>query len=152
MILRTCPYQILKHKQCSHFLKTISSILNWLISRVKDHLNLREKSYHSIFNAINAMMIYPSALCSWFFNMYIRYKINSTQIYTYLCEECVCWVTTFMIYKFLIRPYTMNGAHSSQGYHTMHSVNRSFIIRAGVCRPCVEIELTATKKTATDGN
>ena len=25
-------------------------------------------------------------------------------------------------------------------------------IRAGVCRPCVETELTATKKSATDGN
>ena len=24
--------------------------------------------------------------------------------------------------------------------------------RAGVCRPCVETELTATKKSATDGN
>ena len=37
MILRICPYQILKNKQCSHFLKTILSILNWLISRVKIH-------------------------------------------------------------------------------------------------------------------
>ena len=34
MILRICPYQILKYKQCSHFLKTILSIVNWLISRV----------------------------------------------------------------------------------------------------------------------
>ena len=25
-------------------------------------------------------------------------------------------------------------------------------VRAGVCRPCVETELTATKKSATDGN
>ena len=25
-------------------------------------------------------------------------------------------------------------------------------IRAGVCRPCVETELTATKKSETDGN
>ena len=25
-------------------------------------------------------------------------------------------------------------------------------LRAGVCRPCVETELTATKKSATDGN
>ena len=54
----------------------------------------REKSY-SIFNAINTMMIYPSAHCSWFFNMCTRYIINSTQIYTYICEECVSWVTTF---------------------------------------------------------
>ena len=38
MILRICPYQILKHKQCSHFPKTILSILNWLISRVKNHV------------------------------------------------------------------------------------------------------------------
>ena len=35
-----------------------------------------------------------SALCSWFFDMYTRYRINSTQIYTYICEEDVCWVTT----------------------------------------------------------
>ena len=26
------------------------------------------------------------------------------------------------------------------------------LVRAGVCRPCVETELTATKKSATDGN
>ena len=37
MIMRICPYQILKNKQCSHFLKTMLSILNWLISRVKIH-------------------------------------------------------------------------------------------------------------------
>ena len=54
MIRRTCPYHILKHKQCSHFPKTILSILNWLISRVKNHV--KRKSYHSIFKA---MMIYP---------------------------------------------------------------------------------------------
>ena len=35
MIMRICPYQMLKNKQCSHFLKTILNILNWLISRVK---------------------------------------------------------------------------------------------------------------------
>ena len=35
MILRICSYQILKNKQCSHFLKTIISIVNWLISHVK---------------------------------------------------------------------------------------------------------------------
>ena len=35
MILRICPYQILKNKQCKHFLKTILSIVNWLISRGK---------------------------------------------------------------------------------------------------------------------
>ena len=32
-------------------------------------------------------MIYPSALCSWFFNMNIVYRINSTQIYTLICED-----------------------------------------------------------------
>ena len=62
MIPRICPYQILRDKQCSHFLKTILSIVNWLISRVKIHVH--RISYHSIFNAINTMMIYPSALCS----------------------------------------------------------------------------------------
>ena len=31
-------------------------------------------------------------------------------------------------------------------------VDCSLYIRAGVCRPCVETELTATKKSATDGN
>ena len=41
----------------------------------------RVKAYHSIFNAINTMMIYPSALCSWIFDMYTRYRINITQIY-----------------------------------------------------------------------
>ena len=87
--MRICPYQILKNKQCSHFLKTIVSIVNWLISRVKIHV--QKNSYHSIFYTI---MIYPSALCSWFFNMYTRYRINSTQIYTFICEDCVCWVTT----------------------------------------------------------
>ena len=64
MILRICPYQILKNKQCSHFLKTILSILNWLISRVKIHD--QRKFISLIFDAINTMMIYPSALCSWF--------------------------------------------------------------------------------------
>ena len=38
MILRICPYQILKHKQSIHFLKTILSIVNWLISHVKIHV------------------------------------------------------------------------------------------------------------------
>ena len=81
MILRICPYQIIsKNKQCSHFLKTILSIVNWLISRVKIHV--QKKSYHSILNAINTMMIYQSALCSWFFDVYIIYRINSTQINT----------------------------------------------------------------------
>ena len=51
MILRICPYQILKNNQCSHFLKTILSFVNWLISRVKIHV--QRNSYHSIFNAIS---------------------------------------------------------------------------------------------------
>ena len=38
MILIICPYQILKNKQSSPFLKTILSIVNWLISRVKIHV------------------------------------------------------------------------------------------------------------------
>ena len=62
MILRIGPYQILKNKQCSHFLKTILRIVNLLISRVKIHAQIN--SYHSIFNVFNTMMIYPSALCS----------------------------------------------------------------------------------------
>ena len=95
MILRICSYQILKHKQCSHFQKTILSIVNCLISRVKIHV--QRKIYHSIFNAIKTMMIYPSAHCFLFFNMYTRYRINNTQIYTYICEECVCWVTTLQV-------------------------------------------------------
>ena len=64
MILRICPYQILNNKQCSHFMKTILSILYWLISRVKIHD--QRKFISLIFDAINTMMIYPSALCSWF--------------------------------------------------------------------------------------
>ena len=46
MIRRTCPYQILKHKQCSHFPKTILSILNWLISRVKNHVKRKIISFN----------------------------------------------------------------------------------------------------------
>ena len=38
MILKICPYQISKNKQCSHFWKTNLSIVNWLISRVKIHV------------------------------------------------------------------------------------------------------------------
>ena len=41
MILIICPYQILKNKQCSPLLKTILSIVNWLISRVK--INVQRK-------------------------------------------------------------------------------------------------------------
>ena len=47
-----------------HFLKTNLSIVNRLISGVK--IMYKEKSYHLTFNAINTMMIYPSACCSWF--------------------------------------------------------------------------------------
>ena len=39
MIMRICSYQILKNEHCSHFLKTILSIVNWLISRVKIHIH-----------------------------------------------------------------------------------------------------------------
>ena len=54
MILRICPYQILKNKQCSHFLETILSILNWLISALNRlaHLNnisLRTLMFHMAF-------------------------------------------------------------------------------------------------------
>ena len=31
-------------------------------------------------------------------------------------------------------------------------VTHTMCLRAGVCRPCVETELTASKKSATDGN
>ena len=38
----------------------------------------------------------------------------------------------------------------------MLSIYKHFLtdisLRAGVCRPCVETELTATKKSPTDGN
>ena len=43
MILRICPYQILKHKQC---MKTILSIANWLISRVKNHVKRKIVSFN----------------------------------------------------------------------------------------------------------
>ena len=46
MILRICPYQIVKYKQCSHFLKTILSIVNWLISRVKIHVKRKIISFN----------------------------------------------------------------------------------------------------------
>ena len=45
MILRMCPYQISKNKQCSHFLKTILSIVNWLISHVKNHVQRKIISF-----------------------------------------------------------------------------------------------------------
>ena len=41
MIPKICPYQILKHKQCNHFQKTILSIVNCLISRVKIHVQIK---------------------------------------------------------------------------------------------------------------
>ena len=31
-------------------------------------------------------------------------------------------------------------------------IRKVHILRAGVCRPCIESKLTATKKSATDGN
>ena len=46
MILRICPNQILRNKQCSHFLKTIVSIVNWLISRVKIHVQRKYISFN----------------------------------------------------------------------------------------------------------
>ena len=41
---RIC-HQILKNKQCKHFLKTILSIVNWLISRVKIHVQRKSISF-----------------------------------------------------------------------------------------------------------
>ena len=46
MILRICPNQILNNKQYSHFLKTIVSIVNWLISRVKIHVQRKFVSFN----------------------------------------------------------------------------------------------------------
>ena len=46
MILRICPYQIVKYKQCSHFLKTILSIVNWLIARVNIHAKRKIISFN----------------------------------------------------------------------------------------------------------
>ena len=37
------PYPILKHKQCKHFSKTI---LNWQISRVKNHVKRKIISFN----------------------------------------------------------------------------------------------------------
>ena len=94
MILTICPYQILKNKQCSHFLKTSLSIVNWLILRVRIHV----KRKIILFNLQCYQYNDDISLCSVFLvfnNIYIRYRINSTQMYTYLCEECVCLVTTF---------------------------------------------------------
>ena len=95
MILRICPYQILKHKHCSHFSE--NNFKHCKLANLACKNSCNKKSYHSIFNAINTKMIYPSALCSWFFfNMYTRCRINNTQIYTFICEECAFWVTTFL--------------------------------------------------------
>ena len=84
MFLTICPYRTLQYKQCSHSLRIILSIVNWLISHVKN--SCTKIKYHSIFSAINTMMIYSSAHCSWVFNMYTRYKINGTQIYPCVCR------------------------------------------------------------------
>ena len=46
MILRISPYQILKNKQRSHFQKTILSIVNCLISRVKIHVQRKNISFN----------------------------------------------------------------------------------------------------------
>ena len=46
MILRICPYQILKNEKCSHFQKTICSIVNCLISRVKIHVQRKNISFN----------------------------------------------------------------------------------------------------------
>ena len=37
-------------------------------------------------------------------------------------------------------------------YENWGEGNGGIIVRAGACQPCVETELTATKKSATDGN
>ena len=46
MIIRICPSQILKNTQCRHFLKTILSIVNRLISRVKIHVQRKIISFN----------------------------------------------------------------------------------------------------------
>ena len=46
MIPRICPYQILKNEQSSHFVKTIVSISNRLISRVKIHVKRKIISFN----------------------------------------------------------------------------------------------------------
>ena len=55
MILRICPYQILKNKQCrsSNFLKTISKIISFY---------LQSSMLIVINDTINTMMIYPIVL------------------------------------------------------------------------------------------
>ena len=45
MILIICPYQI-KKQQSSNFLKTILSIVKWLISRVKIHVQRKIISFN----------------------------------------------------------------------------------------------------------
>ena len=72
----------------SHFLKNISKHCKLANLACKNSCT-EKKSYHSTLNAINAMVIYPSAHCSWFFNMDTRYRMNSTHIYTYIYVKCV---------------------------------------------------------------
>ena len=46
MILTICPYSNIKDKQCSHFMKTILSIVNWLVSCVKIHVQRKIISFN----------------------------------------------------------------------------------------------------------
>ena len=86
MILTICPYLILKDEQCSHFLKIILSIVNWLISRVK--INVQRKIIS--FNLQCYQYNDDISKCSLFiFNMYTEYRINNTQNNPSICEGCV---------------------------------------------------------------
>ena len=46
MIPKICPYQILENNQSNHFLKTILSIVNWLMSHVKIHVKRKIISFN----------------------------------------------------------------------------------------------------------
>ena len=65
MFLTICPYRILKDKQCSHSLNNFKHCK--LANLACKKFMYKQKSYHSIFSAINTMMIYSSAHCSWVF-------------------------------------------------------------------------------------
>ena len=84
----------------------------------------REKSY-STFNAINTMIIYPSAMWSCFLIciLYIEYTALK-YMHIYVKNVFAGWQHVQVLDLGHIQWMGL-----TQGYHTIHSVNRSFIFR-----------------------
>ena len=56
------------------------------------------------------------------------------------------------LYNYVVGRSCIDVCTCRPGYRTQFLQILPPTFRAGVCRPCVETELTATKKSATDGN